>query len=144
MTFESLVANYKHSRDAPNTPASQGRAAGSRRAAVSEGVMQGPQPPLADLKNLGGGAAISAGGSHDGVENSGYTKASVGSAVKCAAGRGENGAGALGVAVAYPKKQGPPLRGNARLPKRPPLPRWDDDKSWQSATGAVVARYKLA
>jgi hypothetical protein len=141
MTFESLVANYKHSREAPNTP---GRTGGSRRAAASEAAMQGPQPPLADLKNLGGGAAISAGGSHDVVENNGYTKALVGSAVKCAAGRGENGAGASGVAAAYPKKQGPPLRGNARLPKRPPLPRWDDDKSWQSATGAVVARYKLA
>ncbi|KAF8190805.1 hypothetical protein BJ912DRAFT_1142610 [Pholiota molesta] len=130
MSFESLVANYKHSREAPSTPASQSRAAGSRRAAVSEAVMQGSQPPLADLKNLGGGAAISAGGSHDVVENNGYTKALVGSAVKCAAGRGENGAGAPGVAVA--------------LPKRPPLPRWDDDKSWQSAAGAVVARYKLA
>ncbi|KAF9478106.1 hypothetical protein BDN70DRAFT_880365 [Pholiota conissans] len=173
MSFESLVASYKQNCEDDNTKASFSRAGGSRRAAASEletahpfadlkanhrssyslgsselrkAAVSGAQIEnlLADLKNLGGEAVIPGRGSHDVVESRGYTKALVESAVNCAVGRDENGASTSAPGVDVPLHV--PLQGNARLPKRAPIPRWDDDNSWQQSQRAtdVTTLYKLA
>lgn len=85
---------------------------------------------LADLKIFGPevviarvDAVISNVGSHEAVQNNAPPKTSV-TAKACAGVPDENGAGPV-VAVNKPKKSG--LRGNAKLPKRLPIPRWDSD-----------------
>ncbi|KAH9485677.1 hypothetical protein JR316_0002587 [Psilocybe cubensis] len=85
---------------------------------------------LTDLKNFGPeaviarvDAVISSAGSHEGVQNNAPPKTSL-TAKACAGVPDENGVGPV-VAANQPKKNG--LRGNAKLPKRLPIPRWDVD-----------------
>lgn len=85
---------------------------------------------LADLKNFGPEAVIARVdavianvGSHGAVQNNASPKTSV-TAKPCAGVSDENGASPVG-AVNKLKKSG--LRGNAKLPKRLPIPRWDFD-----------------
>jgi len=95
---------------------------------TSEDVqIHSPQPKrLIDLKGLRGEVpAISARRDDAGAVPSTSSK-TVDEPTRYAVVSGdENGASA-------PKK---PLRGNGKLPKRPPIPRWDVDNSWNCAGG---------
>lgn len=77
---------------------------------------------LIDSLNAGLDPVILKESSHDVVENRDRPRAPV-SAMRCAAGMVRNGASAS--AVMAQRYHG--LRGNGKLPKRPPIPQWDLD-----------------
>jgi hypothetical protein len=106
---------------------SKGAGMSSVKATSEDVQIHSPQPRrLIDLKGLGGEVpAISPRKDHE-LSTSSKT---VDGPTQYA---DENGASA-------PKKH---LRGNGKLPKRPPIPRWDVDNSW-SCAGGEGAPFKL-
>jgi hypothetical protein len=117
-------------RDAEKSrSSSKGTSMSSGKATSDDVQIHSPQPRrLIDLKGLEGEVVISAGRDNGAVPST-SSKTVDGHTVVSG---DENGASA-------PKK---PLRGNGKLPKRPPIPRWDIDNSWHCA-GAEGVSFKL-
>lgn len=111
-------------RDAEKSrPLSKGAGMSSVKVTSGDVQIHSPQPRrLIDLKGLGGEEpAISARKDHESAVPSTSSKTVDGPTQHT----DENGASG-------PKK---PFRGNGKLPKRPPIPRWDVDNSWSCAGG---------
>ncbi|KAJ3506340.1 hypothetical protein NLJ89_g6924 [Agrocybe chaxingu] len=127
LTFEDMVMDLKSRRIRGGQNSNPTTEAPSAKLAPGLEVVC-PQPRrLIDMKNFGREAVLSALGSHDvDIENGSRPKKT--EATEIAAERDENGAsGPLPV----PKIKQAPLRGSAKLPRRPPIPRWDVDNSVQ-------------
>ncbi|KDR75549.1 hypothetical protein GALMADRAFT_156550 [Galerina marginata CBS 339.88] len=138
-SFEMMVLNLKKLREEGR---SKSDVASSGIAASRIEVYAPQSRRLIDMKNFGTDAAKAKTNSHDVVENSAHTKAI--DARRCLTVIKDENRDGASPAVVTPKPKKNALRGNAKLPKRPPIPRWDDDNnSGVTGSEAQAAGYHL-
>ncbi|CAA7260492.1 unnamed protein product [Cyclocybe aegerita] len=128
LSFEDMVMDLKSRRfrAIQNSSPTATETSSSKLAPGPEVVC--PQPRrLIDMKNLGREAVLSALGS-DGADIENGSRPKKAEASETAVEKDENAASGP---IPIPKHKQAPLRGSAKLPRRPPIPRWDVDNSAQ-------------